>query len=52
VLHIASHFVFKPGTEKDSFLLLGDGDRLTPDQNRPYAHPYYRAPFILMGNWR
>lgn len=25
VLHIASHFVFRPGTEDDSFLLLGDG---------------------------
>ena len=29
VLHIASHFVFSPGTESDSFLLLGDGTRLT-----------------------
>lgn len=28
VLHVASHFVFKPGTERDSFLLLGDGTRL------------------------
>jgi len=28
VLHIASHFQFKPGTEVDSFLLLGDGSRL------------------------
>lgn len=28
VLHIASHFQFKPGTETDSFLLLGDGSRL------------------------
>ncbi|HJV59289.1 MAG TPA: CHAT domain-containing protein [Albitalea sp.] len=25
VLHIASHFVFRPGTEDDSFLLLGVG---------------------------
>ncbi len=25
VLHIASHFIFKPGTEYDSYLLLGDG---------------------------
>ena len=23
----------------------------TPDQNRPFAHPFYWAPFILMGNW-
>lgn len=29
VLHVASHFVFRPGTEADSFLLLGDGRRLS-----------------------
>ncbi|MBF0565646.1 MAG: CHAT domain-containing protein [Nitrospirae bacterium] len=29
VLHIASHFVFKPGTDRDSFLLMGDGSHLT-----------------------
>ena len=28
VVHIASHFVFTPGTELDSFLLLGDSTRL------------------------
>jgi CHAT domain-containing protein len=34
VLHIASHFRFIPGTEHDSFLLLGDGSHLTLDQVR------------------
>ncbi|GFK92245.1 Photosystem I assembly protein Ycf3 [Fundidesulfovibrio magnetotacticus] len=34
VLHIASHFQFRPGTEQDSFLLLGDGNRLTLDRLR------------------
>ncbi|MDD4946544.1 MAG: CHAT domain-containing protein [Gallionella sp.] len=29
VVHLASHFVFKPGNETDSFLLLGDGSRLS-----------------------
>jgi len=29
VLHIASHFVFKPGTLEKSFLLLGDGTHLS-----------------------
>lgn len=29
VVHIASHFQFLPGTEDDSFLLLGDGRKLT-----------------------
>lgn len=29
VLHIASHFVMEPGAESNSFLLLGDGSKLT-----------------------
>lgn len=29
VVHIASHFNFVPGTERDSFLLLGDGTALS-----------------------
>jgi CHAT domain-containing protein len=29
LVHIASHFQFSPGTEVNSFLLLGDGQRLT-----------------------
>jgi CHAT domain-containing protein len=29
VIHIASHFKFSPGTEANSFLLLGDGGHLT-----------------------
>jgi CHAT domain-containing protein/tetratricopeptide (TPR) repeat protein len=32
VVHIASHFAFKPGDETDSFLLLGDGSRLSLTQ--------------------
>lgn len=36
VLHIASHFRFEPGTERDSFLLLGDGTRLTLGQFREH----------------
>jgi CHAT domain-containing protein len=22
-----------------------------PDPDRPFAHPFYWAPFVLMGNW-
>ncbi len=29
LMHVASHFRFSPGTEVNSFLLLGDGERLT-----------------------
>jgi len=30
---------------------LTTGSAYTPDASAPYAHPYYWAPFILMGNW-
>jgi len=28
-----------------------DAPAYTPDPDKPFAHPYYWAPFILMGNW-
>ena len=34
LMHIASHFVFTPGTQKDSYLLLGNGEKLTLDKVR------------------
>jgi len=34
VLHLASHFRFSPGTEANSFLLLGDGQQLTLGEMR------------------
>jgi CHAT domain-containing protein len=34
VLHIASHFKFTPGTEADSYLLMGDGGKLSLQQIR------------------
>ncbi|WP_053111350.1 CHAT domain-containing protein [Nitrosospira briensis] len=34
ILHIASHFVFIPGTVSKSFLLLGDGKQLSLDELR------------------
>lgn len=33
----------------------GDGQEAPPYQKdgaRPYAHPYYWSPFVLIGNWR
>jgi CHAT domain-containing protein/tetratricopeptide (TPR) repeat protein len=29
-----------------------DAPIYTVDRKKPYAHPYYWAPFILIGNWR
>ena len=26
--------------------------RFVPQPQAPYAHPYYWAPFVLMGNWQ
>ena len=37
VVHITSHFRFAPGTEQDSFLLMGDGGKLTLDRVRKGA---------------
>ena len=31
---------------------LGVLPRFTPDLQAPYAHPFYWAPFLLIGNWR
>jgi CHAT domain-containing protein/Tfp pilus assembly protein PilF len=39
VVHIASHFVFRPGSLADSYLLLGDGTHLTLDVIKTDALP-------------
>ena len=36
-----------PRTNRD-----GDSPRFVKDPQRPYAHPYFWAPFLLMGNWK
>ncbi len=39
LVHLASHFVFRPGSLDRSFLLLGDGGRLTLEQIKQGALP-------------
>ena len=34
LVHIASHFVFQPGTDSDSYLLLGDGNTISLEKLR------------------
>jgi len=42
-----------PGSAEraESRRLTAGGTPFTRDPKAPYAHPYYWAPFILMGNW-
>ena len=42
------------GRAKKNRIRTADGQQVVafvPDPNAPFAHPYYWAPFILMGNW-
>jgi CHAT domain-containing protein/uncharacterized protein HemY len=34
IVHVASHFSFSPGRDRDSFLLMGDGSKLTLEEFR------------------
>jgi CHAT domain-containing protein len=47
VVHIASHFVFRPGNASDSFLLLGDGSHLTVEDIRSEGEPLFRGAELL-----
>jgi CHAT domain-containing protein/Tfp pilus assembly protein PilF len=40
LIHLASHFSFRPGTVEDSFILLGDGSRLTLSELESRRYPF------------
>ena len=43
------------GEQRDTSELMDskpNAPQFTIDPKKPYAHPYYWAPFILIGNWR
>ncbi len=40
LIHLASHFSFRPGTTEDSFILLGDGSRLTLSELESRKYPF------------
>ncbi len=62
ILHLATHAAIVPGDPKDSFILFqpkpGKRSDLEPQAIGPsapsspgtFSHPYYWAPFILIGN--
>ena len=45
----------KPGADRDRGVVSNgahpDAPSFPQSANAPYAHPYYWAPFFLMGNW-
>lgn len=47
VLHIASHFRFRPGNETNSYLLLGNGDGLTLNQLRTQKRFRFRGTDLI-----
>lgn len=48
VVHIASHFRFVPGNERDSFLLLGTGEHLTLEQVNVEAYNFGAVDLLTL----
>jgi len=48
VLHLASHFQFTPGTEADSYLLLGDGQHLSLRDIRQGDYPFGQLDLLTL----
>lgn len=48
VVHIASHFQFTPGTEVDSFLVTGNGGRLTLAEFRTGPYPLHDVDLLTL----
>lgn len=48
VVHLASHFVLSPGTEENSFLVLGDGQRLTLRDIREEGIDFGRVDLLTL----
>lgn len=48
ILHLASHFVFLPGTDRGSYLLLGDGDRLSLASLRQPAWAFRQLDLLTL----
>ncbi len=48
VLHLASHFVLKPGNESNSFLLLGDGNKLSLAQIREEDYDFGSVDLLTL----
>jgi CHAT domain-containing protein len=47
-IHIATHFVFRPGPVEDSYLLLGNGVRLTLAELRSPRYPLQGVALLVL----
>ncbi|MCU1263980.1 MAG: hypothetical protein JWM21_298 [Acidobacteria bacterium] len=48
LVHIASHFAFRPGDSSRSFLLLGDGTALTLDEMKAHEHLFEGVELLTL----
>lgn len=48
VVHLATHFVFRPGTVNDSYLVLGNGEKLTLNDLRLGNYPFFDLDLIVL----
>lgn len=48
LLHVASHFRFSPGTEVNSFLLLGDGTHLSLGEIRSQGYRFDKVELLTL----
>ena len=49
VVHIASHFRFRPGDQSKSFLLLGDGGHLSLAELKTLPNLFSGVPLLTVG---
>ena len=48
LMHVSSHFQLSPGTEANSFLLLGDGQRLTLGEIRTQNYRFDQVDLLTL----
>ena len=48
VLHVATHFVFRPGTVDDSYMVLGKGKKLSLNDLRVGDYPFFGLDLIAL----
>lgn len=48
VLHIASHFIFRPGRDTDSYLVLGDGSTLSINQLKEKRFDFSGTDLVVL----